>query len=660
MTAIDKWFPPVEGKKRTLSGPYAIAYGLIAAGFAVWYLYTSGFGLVSTETNRGFYLLFTAILVFLGFPARRGAPKHRPSIIDLVFIVLAVASIGYWMDQYVPYAMFRVSDPSQWDLSMGAIAIVVVLETSRRVLGPAIPIIATLFLLQLYFGPYLPGKLSHSGMPVDRIIEFTFSTQEAMFGVVTATFATFVFPFMIFGAFLQRSGAGTFFMDLATALTGQWRGGPAKIATLSSALFGSISGSSVANVVASGAFTIPMMKRIGFKPHHAGAIEAIASTGGQVMPPIMGAGVFILATLTQTEYLGIALMNVIPAILFFFFVLLMVDLEAMRTGLKGLPREEIPKVGDVLRRGWVFFIPLIVVVTLLFKGYSPDFGAFWGTVSALVLSWLRRDTAMGPRSVFRALVGGAHNNTAAGAAIGSLGVIIGGIILSGLGLKFSAVLVEFAGGSLLLTVTIVTIISVIIGMGSSTTGSYIILAVVAAPALIQLGVPEVPAHLVVFYAACLSNITPPVCVSAFAAAAIAKADPMRTGFAALKFGTTLVLVPFSFVYVPELLLQGTAAEITFAAVSYLLGYTALAVAIQGIEFFVGPVALWRRLLFLGAAVCFLLPMILWLKLLGLILLLGAWGPSMIVSRRAAAETRNSSGTPGGEGRSDTASGGGVT
>ena len=633
MMALDKWFPPIEGKNRTLAGPYAVVYRLIAASFAIWYVYTSGFGLVSTETNRGFYLLFTAVLVFLGYPARRGAPKHRPSIIDLVLIVSALASIGYWMDQYVPYAMFRVSEPNQWDLTMGAIAVVVVLETSRRVLGPAIPIIAFLFLLQLYFGPYLPGKLSHSGMPVDRIIEFTFSTQEAMFGVVTATFATFVFPFMIFGAFLERSGAGAFFMDLATALTGRWRGGPAKIATLSSALFGSISGSSVANVVASGAFTIPMMKRIGFKPHHAAAIEAIASTGGQVMPPIMGAGVFILATLTQTEYLSIALMNVIPAILFFIFVLLMVDLEAMRSGIKGLPREEIPRVGDVLRRGWVFFIPLIVVVTLLFKGYSPDFGAFWGTVSAMVLSWLRKDTAMGPRSVFQALVGGAHSNTTAGAAIGSLGVIIGGIILSGLGLKFSAVLVEFAGGSLLLTVIIVTIISVIIGMGSSTTGSYIILAVVAAPALIQLGVPEVPAHLVVFYAACLSNITPPVCVSAFAAAAIAKADPMRTGFAALKFGTTLILVPFSFVYVPELLLQGTAAEITFAAVSYLLGYMALAVAIQGIEFFAGPVSMWRRALFLGAAVCFLLPMILWLKLIGLILLLAAWSPTIIEWRR---------------------------
>jgi TRAP transporter 4TM/12TM fusion protein len=660
MMNLNEWFPDIKGKRRTVSGGFAVAYGLTAAGFASWYMYTSGFGLVSTETNRGFYLMFTAILVFLGYPAWRGAPKHRPSIVDFIFIAAAVASIGYWMDQYVPYAMFRVSDPNIWDLAMGITAIAVVLETSRRALGPVIPILALLFLAQVYFGPYLPGKLSHSGLPIERIVEFTFSTQEAMFGVVTATFATFVFPFMIFGAFLQRSGAGAFFMDLATALTGQWRGGPAKIATVSSALFGSISGSSVANVVASGAFTIPMMKRIGFKPHHAGGIEAIASTGGQIMPPIMGAGVFILATLTQTDYLSIAMMNVIPAVLFFIFVLLMVDLEAVRTGLKGLPREEIPRIGTVLWRGWFFFLPLVIVVTLLFNGYSPDYGAFWGTVSALFMSWVRpffasallvlgngatwpqireifRDsTAMGPRTIFRGLADGSRNNTSAGAAIGSLGVIIGGIILAGLGLKFSAVLVEFAGGNLLLTVLLVTIISVIIGMGSSTTGSYIILAVVAAPALIQLGVPEVPAHLVVFYAACLSNITPPVCVSAFAAAAIAGADPMRTGFAALKFGATLVLVPFSFVYVPELLLQGTIPEIGFATISYFAGYVTLAIAIQGVEFIAGAIPPWRRALFLGAAACFLLPMVLWVKVLGVALLLVAWGPTVarVLSKRA--------------------------
>ena len=620
ISKIKNWFPDIETSRRKLTNWYCVFYGVIAASFSGFYLYTSGFGLVSSESNRAFYLLFTSLLVFLSYPANKNKDSFAPSILDFVFIILASVSIIYWVNEYVNYAINRVSSPSEWDTLFGVIAIIVIVETSRRALGIAIPIIAAIFLLQLYYGEYLPGKLSHSGLPFRRIIEFTFSTQEAMFGVVTATFATFVFPFMIFGAFLEKSGAGAFFMKLATSLTGKWRGGPAKIATFSSALFGSISGSSVANVVASGTFTIPLMKKVGFKNHHAGAIEAIASTGGQVMPPIMGAGVFILATLTETEYLKIAGMNVIPAILFFVFVMLMVDLEALKTGLKGLPQEEIPNFKDVIKEGWHYFIPLIIVITLLFKGYSPDFGAFWGIVSTLVLSWRNKETAMGPKEVFIGLIKGAQSNAAAGAAIGSLGIIIGGIILSGLGLKFSAILVEFSGGSLFVTVIMVTIISVIIGMGSSTTGSYIILAVVAAPALIQLGVPEIPAHLVVFYAACLSNITPPVCVSAFAAAAIAKADPMETGFAALKFGTTLVLIPFSFVYVPELLLQGSILDISVASVSYLIGYAVLAISVQGVDFFYGKISSFNRLVFFASAVCFLFPVIYWLKILGLILI----------------------------------------
>ncbi len=618
------WFPDIEVRGRKLTGYYKVFFGLIAAGFSGFYLYTSGFGLVSSETNRAFYLLFTAILIFLSYPLGKKSSTGKPTIFDFILIILVTASIGYWVDQYVPYAMERVSSPNKWDTIMGIIAILLIVETSRRALGWAIPIIAFIFLLQLYYGAYLPGKLSHSGLPFTRIIEFTFSTQEAMFGVITSTFATFVFPFMIFGAFLEKSGAGNFFMDLSASLTGKWRGGPAKIAVFSSALFGSISGSSVANVVASGTFTIPMMKKVGFKNHHAGAIEAISSTGGQIMPPIMGAGVFILATLTETEYLKIAGMNVIPAVLFFTFVMLMVDLEAVKSGLKGLPPEDVPDFKKVFKKGWHFFIPLIIVITLLFNGFSPDYGAFWGIVSILVLSWRNKETAMGPKEIFIGLIKGAQSNAAAGAAIGSLGIIIGGIILSGLGLKFSAVLVEFSGGSLIVTVLMVTLISVIIGMGSSTTGSYIILAVVAAPALIQLGVPEIPAHLVVFYAACLSNITPPVCVSAFAAAAIAKADPMKTGFAALKFGTTLVLIPLSFVYVPELLFQGEIYRIILVTISYAIGYATLAVGIQGRDYFFGTINNFIRLLFFISSVCFLWPLIYWLKLIGIVILILAY------------------------------------
>ncbi len=639
MSIATDWIKPIKGRQRTLSGPVALFYAATAIFFSLWYLYTSGFGLVSTESNRGLYLMLTSVLVFLLYPARPASPKTRPSLIDWLWVAAAIVSVGYWIDQYTDYAINRVSDPSQWDFAMGVIGIAVMLETSRRVLGLTVVIIALAFLAQLYFGKYLPGKLAHSGLGLTRIVEFTFSTQEALFGVVAATFATFVFPFMIFGAFLESSGAGQFFMDLGTSLAGKWRGGPAKIAVITSALFGSISGSSVANVVSTGTFTIPLMKRLGFKPHHAGAIEAISSTGGQFMPPIMGAGVFILATLTETEYLKIALMNVIPAFLYFFFLLFMVDLEALKSGLKGLDEKEIPRVRDVFLRGWHYLIPLIVVLGLLFMGYSPDFGAFWGTVCAFALSFRRKETWMGPRKVVDALITGAHNNTSAGSAIGTLGIIIGGIVLSGLGLKFSAVLIEFAGGNLLLTVVLVTVISIIIGMGSSTTGSYIILAVVAAPALIQLGVPEIAAHLVVFYAACLSNITPPVCVSAYAAAAIAGADPMRTGFAALKFGVSLALIPFSFVYAPGLLLYGSTFEIANDLFCYLFGYLALAMLVQNADPVRGPIALWQRLTFAAAAFCLLFPTTIWIDISGFALLVVGWAPSFVRRPAAARATR---------------------
>ena len=627
------WLFRVEGSRRSLSGIPALAFNLVAIGFSGFYLYTSGFGLVSTQTNRGIYLMLTSVLVFLLYPARAGSPKTRPSVVDLVFVAAAVASVWYWIDQYVSYAMFRVSSPNSWDLAMGAVAIVVMLETSRRALGPIISIIAIVFLVQLYWGEYLPGRLANPGMSVERILEFIYSTQEALFGVVTATFATFVFPFMIFGAFLERSGAGAFFMDLGTALAGRWRGGPAKIAVLTSALFGSISGSSVANVVTTGAFTIPLMKRTGFRNHDAGAIEAIASTGGQFMPPVMGAGVFILATLTETSYLTIALMNVIPAVVFFVFLLSMVDLEAVRLNLKGLPAEEIPSLGRVLARGWQFFIPLATVVGLLFSGFSAEFCAFWGTVAAAVLSWVRRDTRMGPTSIAQAMIGGAQSNAAAGAAIGTLGIIIGGIVLAGLGLKFSAILIDFSGGYLFIALCLVTLVSLIIGMGSSTTGSYIILSVVAAPALINLGVPVIAAHLAVFYAACLSNITPPVCVAAFAGAAIAGAPPMKTGFSALKFGATLVLMPFSFVYVPELLLQGTAVDIVYTTALYTLGCVLFAIAIQGTEPVGGVVTPVRRVVFAAAAVLLMFPTSIWVDILGLGLFAAAAAPT-VVARRA--------------------------
>ncbi len=609
------FFPEeIKGRKRTLKGLWAFLFAVVAFCMSGWYLYTSGFGLVSSEMNRGFYLLGTSVLVFLLFPASRAAPRDRPSVFDLLCVALVTLSIGYWIDQYAQYAMFRVSDPTRTDFFMGGICLVMIVETTRRALGITMPILAVLFLAQLYYGPFLPGKLAHSGIGWERIIEFIYSTQEGIFGTIATTFATFVFPFMIFGAFLERSGAGTFFMELATAITGRWRGGPAKIAVVTSALFGSISGSSVANVVSTGTFTIPMMKRLGFKPEAAGAIEAVASTGGQFMPPVMGAGVFILATLIEMEYLTIAMLNVVPALLYFMFVLAMVDLEALRNNLKGLPPEEIPDLKKTWKGGWYFFLPLVVVLGALFKGYSPEIGAFYGTLAAIAVSYVKRETRITLGDFINGMVSGAQSNNSAGAAIGSLGIIIGGIVLAGLGLKFSAILVEFARGNLIVTAAMVMLISIIVGMGSSTTGAYIILSVVAAPALIHLGVSTLAAHLMVFYAACLSNVTPPVCVSAFAGAAIAGADPMKTGFVSLKYSLPMIFLPLGFVFVPGLLMSGSPFTITWHIIGVTIGFLVLAVAVQGADFINQRISIPKRV-FMGIASGFLLfPTNLWLDI----------------------------------------------
>jgi len=343
----------------------------------------------------------------------------------------------------------------------------------------------------------------------------------------------------------------------------------------------------------------------------------------------MGAGVFILATIIEIEYLKVALLNIIPALIYFTFVLFMVDLEALRSGLKGLPADEIPSAIEVLKQGWHFFMPVVIVLGLLFYGFTPELGAFWGTVSALVLSWRRKETRMLPTDIFQALRSGASANNSAGSAIGALGIIIGGIVLSGLGLKFSALLVDAAGGSLLLCVVMVMILSIIIGMGSSTTGSYIILSVVAAPALIYLKVPAVAAHLVVFYAACLSNITPPVCVSAFAAAALAKADPMETGIAALKFGIALIFLPFGFVYLPPLLMNGSVWEIVYTVFFLTIGFMTAAMALQGADFISPRIDRKRRVVFGVSAMMLLLPMSFWMDLIGLVLLGIGWAPAFI-------------------------------
>ncbi len=566
------WLFRVEGSRRTLTGLYALAFNLVAVGFSGFYLYTSGFGLISTQSNRGIYLMLTSVLVFLLYPARKGAPKHRPSVVDLVLIAATVVTMWYWIDQYVSYAMFRVSSPNQTDLVMGAIAILIMLETSRRTLGPVISIIAVIFLAQLYYGSYLPGRLSHPGMSVERILEFTYSTQEALFGVVTATFATFVFPFMIFGAFLERSGAGNFFMNLGTAVAGRWRGGPAKVAVLTSALFGSISGSASANVASTGAITLPAMKRLGYPPSFAAAVEAVASSGGQIMPPLMGAGAFIMVELLRLPYTGIMAAAILPALLFFWAAWCGVDRFARNYGLKGMARADLPDRRTLLATAPFFLIPFGLLLAVLFlTGYTPQFAAGVAIFAAAALLITDRS---GQVSLTAALArfetacnDAARQIAGIAAIIICAGIVIGVLNLTGLGVKVTSVILALSGGELWGALLLTALACLILGMEVPTTAAYVICISVAGPALQELGLPALQAHLFVFWYALLSTITPPVCGTVFIAAGMAQTPWVPVAGQAMRLGLGLYLVPLAFVANPALIAPDSAPLLALAALA---------------------------------------------------------------------------------------------
>lgn len=568
--------------KRQLEGFWKHAHYCIAVIFGGLYVYTAGFGLITTELHRGMYLMFNSVLALIVYASTKKAKKVN--ILDIILILLAVVSFGYWIMEYRSYA-FRSGTPTTYDTVFGIIAIVVLLEVTRRVMGWVLVSLAVLFLTQLYFGPYLPGVLSHRGFSVVRIIEFTYSTMEGIFGVITDTFATFVFPFIILGAFFEISGAGDFFINLANSITKGWIGGPAKMSVMASGLFGSISGSSVANTVATGAFTIPMMKKIGFAPEEAGGIEAAASTGGQFLPPVMGAGAFLLAVFAETSYLRVAAMNIIPALLYFYWVGWSIHHRASRFNIKGLDDDEIPNIGETLKSGWYFFIPLIMVVAVLMRGYTPSYAAFYAIIATIVLSWINPKNRITLKKFFDGLALGAKNNLVVGATIGTLGMVMAGIILAGLGSKFAYMLVYLARGNLFFTIVLLIIVATFIGMGATQTATYIVVSLIAVPALATLGISRLIGHIISFWVAAVSNVTPPVCVSAYAAAGIAKSDPMKTGIAGLKYCTMIYVIPFTFIYFPQMLLQGTTFEIAYITILYLIAIPVATAAFQGY---------WRR------------------------------------------------------------------
>ncbi len=566
---------------------------IVAVAMSLFHLYTAGFGLLTPWLQRSYHLLFAIILVVLLYPLRKDrTEKLWVKLTDGLFLLLGMVSTFYLVFN-LRALMDRAGDWTRLDSTMGIILVLVVLEMTRRVTGNALPIVAIVFLLYGYFGYLIPGALGHRGYSLHRIATQQFLTLEGLFGLPLGVSATFIFMFILFGAFLEKSGIGQYFIDLAYAVTGRAVGGPAKTAVIASGFMGSISGSAVANVVTTGAFTIPLMKKVGYKKHFAGAVEAAASTGGQIMPPIMGASAFIIAEFLVIDYVTVVIAATIPALLYFASVGAGVHYEAKRLDLKGLSKSEIPDFKQTITKGIHMFIPIILLIYLLIiVRYTPLKTGYWVILVTIVVSWFRKETAMSPKDIIAALETGARNALTVIMACACAGLVIGIVTLTGVGLRLSSIIIAFSGGHLLAALVLAAIGAKFLGMGLPTTATYLVMATLGAPALMDIGVAPLAAHMFVFYAAITSAITPPVALAAYAGAAIAGSDMAQTGVTAMKIALAGFIVPFMFVYTPELLMVGSAPVILLAFVTAVIGVIVMSVGTIG--FLNKKLVLWER------------------------------------------------------------------
>ncbi|WP_409177248.1 TRAP transporter permease [Brevibacillus fortis] len=543
-----------ESATRQLAGPMKwISFGLLVL-FSLYQLSSTLFFTLPPQIHRPIHLAFGLALVYLLY-AGTSKGNNKIGIVNMILALLGVFISLYWVIDYEGLVT-RTGNYTTMDMVVGGIAIVLVLEAARRVVGIPIALIATIFLLYTYFGPYMPGFLEHRGSDVERIIGHSYYTLEGILGTPLAVSSTFIFLFVLFGAFLEKTGVGEYFNDLSLVIAGRRIGGPAKVAVFSSALQGTISGSSVANVVTSGAFTIPMMKRLGYRSEFAAAVEASSSTGGQIMPPVMGAAAFLMAEFIGVPYLEIAKSAILPAILFFVGIWIMTHFEAKRLGLRGLSKEELPNKKEVLKKMYLL-LPIVIIITALMMNISAERAAIIGIVSTIIVGAFRKETRMSIADIVAALASGARMALGVVAATACAGIIVGTITLTGIGLKLANGLIDLAGGQLLLTLFFTMIASLILGMGTPTTANYIITSTIAAPALIQLGVPDIAAHMFTFYFGIVADITPPVALAAFAASGIAKSKPIRTGVESTRLSIAAFMAPYIFVISPALLLINT-------------------------------------------------------------------------------------------------------
>lgn len=573
--------------------------------FALFHIYTSAFGLLTAVLQRITHLTFAVVLLSLmHISGRKGNRSHFTKISAVGIIVVAICSCVYLFFNFKGL-VFRAGVETNLDIVAAGIILLLVIEMTRRATGNVLPLIALIAIGYCLFGPYMPGALYHRGISLKRMLTYMSFGTEGILGTPLGTSATYVALFIIFGAFLNKSGTGDFFIRFANSLVGRFRGGPAKVAVISSALMGTISGSAAANVAGTGSFTIPMMMKTGYTPVFAGAVESAASTGGQLMPPIMGAAAFIMAEILGVPFISIAKAAIIPSVLYFIAIFFCVDSEAVRLGLKGIPTEEVEKTRSVLGSGGILIIPVMVLVVALFT-MTPTRSALLSILACCIVGLLRgRESRMKLKDYIEALKEGGEGLLQIAVVCACAGVIAGTLTLTGLGMKLGYILAELAGGHLLPLLLFTAVASLILGMGVPTTASYIIMATVMAPSLIRAGVPPLPAHLFVFYYGLLSVVTPPVALAAYTAAGISGADPMKTGYTAWRLALPAFLIPFAFIYGNELLAMGSPLMIILACISGITSVYALSGFVTG--YFMGKIGRLGRFIMLMGSVCLIFP-----------------------------------------------------
>jgi TRAP transporter 4TM/12TM fusion protein len=600
-----------ELRFRTLTGFAAPLVSALLVALSVFHYYTAGFGILTEHWHKAIHLAAVLGLIFIMFPGGRLSLGPRIGNVPALDWLLAgaVVAAAIYLPVIFDELTFRIGMPNDTDVLMGTVMVVLVLEATRRAMGWVLPAIVVVFILYALYGNLLGGVLAHPGADWAGFVNHVYLTQEGIFGIPAKVVATFVFHFVLFGVIATRMGLGQFFIDLASIIAGRYPGGPAKVAVLSSAMFGSISGSSIANTVTTGSLTIPAMKRIGYRPHFAGAVEAAASAGGQITPPIMGAAAFVMIEFLEIPLTTLLIAAAIPAAMHFWGVFVQVHFEAKKLGLQGMPEEELPKLWPTIRDGWPTVIPLVALVWVIVDGYTPYLAAFTGITLCVIVGFLNPRNRLTLKDLWDALDMGARYALAVGAAAAAVGMVVGVVTLTGAGFRIGFIVTQAAGQTaalfqpiidilpagwaslqgltLFLTLVFVALVCIAMGCGIPTTALYIVLAAIAAPAVVQLGVPPLAAHLFILYYGILADLTPPVCVAAYAAAGIAGSNPFRTGLTAFRLGAAKATVPFVFAYAPVMLIMVddfSLGEFLFVTFTCALGVLVLGVGLTGYAF----------------------------------------------------------------------------